>query len=426
MTGDLKMSNVSNLRSVSSYGPSTTGRTTRIQPKGEDLSKLNPQLSLERSLEEYPVERFIKLLLAIQKKAKETGQISKDYDILSKVVKRQFYKMDDITPAHIVGKQTKSNSATEQRVKALINSFLGGFRYDLPLPILIHLTGQLIKVLAAGDHRFVAKKDLNWIVDICDGLILDVDGNEDDATIYDMLSTQSNDHPPEFALTNGELASKLYSRIVKNEKWLKVFDPMQQNYQKKKCYDYITSYKHNISDTTKGKVLKLIQEKLGEGIITGMFKTLAGTDEVIDARKHLGIDGRNDIITVEIGLIDRYLFDTIAYNANTGITTYIILRVNNSNFAISQEKLNTSRGNALFGGKKELKSSAKLAFDNFRKLQIPEKFLKTVKIIGFYAQHNCEDPTKVIRVQEVVGKPHTYVSSEHSIDEALQMNGMVN
>jgi len=417
--------NINSSSYARSYGPSSTGRTKKKQPKGEDLSKLNPQLSLSKSLKEYPTERFLKLLLSIEKKAKDTGQISKDYDILSKIVERQFYKMTDISPAFKTGDQTKSNSATEQRVKALKNSFEGGFRYDLPLPIVVHVVGQLRKMLAAGDHRYVAKTELKWLADICDGIVLDLT-NDDDMTIYDMLSCQTNDHPPEYPLTNPELASKLYQRIIKSDLWTKRFNPLKKTYNKKLCYDYITSYKHNIADTTKGKVLKMIQEKLGERLIEGMFKTLAGDAEIIDARKYLGIDGRNDIITVEIGLIDRYLFDLIAENANTNNKTYIILRVNNSDYAISEETLNNKRGNAIFGGKKNLKSSARLAYDNFRKLQIPEKFLKNVKIIGCYAQHNNENVKKVIRVQQVVGQPHTYVSSEHSIEEALLMDGMVN
>ena len=390
-----------------------------VNTKGVDLQNL----SLEKSLSEYPKSSFKKFLKKIEKEAKSTNQISQSYNIENKILERQKCDLDKIKPAHIENKQSKGNSATDARVKAVMNSLLGGYLYNEPVPIRVmkpsDTNGQL-GVLAAGDHRYGAFERLTVSQMICDGLLLDYENNKEDYVIYDMISTNSNDHPPAFAMTTKELSAKLYKIIVDRPDYIDMFDSTKTTYSKNKCFNFIQSYKHNISDSSRKTCLKQIQEKLSEGTIEGMFKTLSSDSEEKKIRGEIGIN-QDNIRTVEIGMIDRYLFDSIVEVANSDNKIYLMLKVNNSDFAISEENLNEKRANALYNT--ELKSSAQLAYDNFRKVGMKKKNLENVIILGCYPQHSNEDIRMVVRVTK---DPVFGIQSESvSLEDAIKMGSLV-
>lgn len=386
-----------------------------VNTKGADLYKLD----LQKSLQEYPRKSFIKFLKKIEKEAKSTNQISQDYDILSKVIERDLVAVDKLKPAHIEDKQSKGNSATDARVKTIVNSYLGGYQYNLAVPIRIlkpsDTNGQE-GIMAAGDHRHGSAKVLKMPELICDGLYLDYVNDEDDYVIYDMISTNSNDHPPQYSMTIKELSSKLYNIIKRNNVLINQFDATQTSYSKNKCFKFIKAYQMNISPSSLKTCLKQIQEKLSEGVIEGMFKTLSSDAEEQKIRKKIGIKSDN-IRTVEIGMIDRYLFDTIVECANSDNKVYLMLKVNNSDFAISEEKLNEKRANALYNT--NLKSSAQLAYDNFRKVGMKKKNLENVIILGCYPQHSNEDIRMVVRVKK------DGTSKLVSLEDAMKMGSLV-
>jgi hypothetical protein len=96
----------------------TTTRNKKVVPIRTQFNN-NPhyQLDLKRSLNEYPKEKRKKFLLGIQKRAKATGQVSQDYDILSKWKDRQYMWMDEIIPAStasLKGEQTKGLSSSPE------------------------------------------------------------------------------------------------------------------------------------------------------------------------------------------------------------------------------------------------------------------------------------------------------------------------
>ena len=221
-------------------------------------------------------------------------------------------------------------------------------------------------------------------------------------------------------MTIKELSSKLYNIIKENNVLINQFDATQTSYSKNKCFNFIKSYQHNISPSSLKTCLKQIQEKLSEGVIEGMFKTLSSDAEEQKIRKKIGINSDN-IRTVEIGMIDRYLFDTIVECANSDNKVYIMLKVNNSDFAISEDKLNEKRANALYNT--NLKSSIQLAYDNFRKVGMKKKNLENVIILGCYPQHSNEDIRMVVRVTK---DPVFGIQSESvSLEDAMKMGSLV-
>jgi len=77
------------------------------------------QLDLSRSLREYSEEKTKEFLLKVLDGAIKTGQVNKDYDIISKYRGRQFTEIDNINSAAVKDLQTKAYSAGQQDVKIL-------------------------------------------------------------------------------------------------------------------------------------------------------------------------------------------------------------------------------------------------------------------------------------------------------------------
>jgi hypothetical protein len=148
-----------------------------------------------------------------------------------------------------------------------------------------------------------------------------------------------------------------------------------------------------------------------------MFKTMTSDGETLKQATALGTVNRDDIITVEKGMIDRYLYDNIVKLAGTGNKLYLIMRVNVSDFTISVDKLNESRKDAAHNPK--ILSSAASAIAGFKKVGIKQSYIDNVVILGYWSQHSSESSELLQRV-DVNG-----VVSSVNLDEALNLPSMV-
>ena len=376
------------------------------------------QLDLERSLDEYPPEKRKKFLLGIQKRAKATGQVSQDYDILSKWKPRQCMWMDEITAAAQKELQTKGLSSSPEDVKVLKEDMGEGgtFLYEQPCPMVVTNTVESKDILAIGDHRFDAKTQLNWMYDIVDRIELDLT-NDEDFAIYKMISSNSNNHPHQVTMKTKEITALVYLMVKRSQRLIDMFNPNVKGYNVKKCHDFIRSYKEPITITALKTVTKNVSVKLSEGTIEGMFRTMSSVNESLKQAQSLGTDQRTDIITVERGMIDRYLYDNMRDLAGTDNKLYIIMKVNNSDFSLSVKKLNKMRWDSSHGYKNV--ASAANAVNGFKKLTIPQSYIDNVVILGYWSQHSTESIDKLQRISK------NGIVTEVSLDEALKLPSMV-
>jgi hypothetical protein len=159
-----------------------------------------------------------------------------------------------------------------------------------------------------------------------------------------------------------------------------------------------------------------------------MFKNFVGEDEFTISNAVLGIDAQmnsNYFYDVEIGLMDRYMFDITIDTVNKKSQgeleddecQYIVLKVTTSDFAITVNKLNEKRKSALHSLK--LKSSARNCVDNFNLLGIDQDTINGVKIIGCRPQHVEEAADELIRIDE---KGNVYTVP---VDVAMTLPSMV-
>ena len=400
----------------------TTTRNKKVVPIRTQFNN-NPhyQLDLKRSLNEYPKEKREKFLLGIQKRAKATGQVSQDYDILSKWKDRQYMWMDEIIPAStasLKGEQTKGLSSSPEDVKVLKENMGEGgtFLYDRPCPMVVTNTALLKDILVEGDHRFDAKTQLNWMYDIVDRIELDLK-NAEDYSIYKMISSNSNNHPHQVTMKTKEVTALVYLMVMKSQRLIDMFNPTLTGYDVKRCHDFIRSYKEPITKTALKTVTKNVSVKLSEGTIEGMFRTMSSVNETLKQAQSLGTDQRTDIITVERGMTDRYLYDNMRDLVGTNNKLYVIMKVNNSDFSLSVKKLNKQRHDSSHGYKNV--ASAANAVAGFKKLKIPQSYIDNVVILGYWSQHSTESIDKLQRI----AKDRTV--TEISLDEALKLPSMV-
>jgi hypothetical protein len=376
------------------------------------------QLDLKRSLEEYPPEKRRKFLLGIQKRAKATGQVSQDYDILSKWKPRQLMWMHQIIAAAQKDIQVKGLSSSPEDVKVLKEDMGEGgtFLYEQPCPMVVTNTVESKDILAIGDHRFDAKTQLNWMYDIVDRIELDLT-NDEDFAIYKMISSNSNNHPHQVTMKTKEITALVYLMVKRSQRLIDMFNPNVKGYNVKKCHDFIRSYKEPITKTALKTVTKNVSVKLSEGTIEGMFRTMSSVNESLKQAQSLGTDQRTDIITVERGMIDRYLYDNMRDLAGTDNKLYIIMKVNNSDFSLSVKKLNKMRWDSSHGYKNV--ASAANAVAGFKKLKIPQSYIDNVVILGYWSQHSTESIDKLQRIAK------NGTVTEISLNEAFKLPSMV-
>lgn len=376
------------------------------------------QLDLNRSLEEYPEWKRRKFLLGIQKRAKATGQVSQDYDILSKWKDRDYMWMNQIIAAAQKDMQVKGLSSSPEDVKILKEALGEGgtFLYEPPCPMVVTNTVQSKDILVIGDNRFDAKIQLKWMYDIVDRIELDLT-NDEDFAIYKMISSNSNNHPHQVTMKTKEITALVYLMVKRSQRLIDMFNPNVKGYNVKKCHDFIRSYKEPITKTALKTVTKNVSVKLSEGTIEGMFKTMSSVNESLKQAQSLGTDQRTDIITVERGMIDRYLYDNMRDLAGTDNKLYIIMKVNNSDFSLSVRKLNKMRWDSSHGYKNV--ASAANAVAGFKKLKIPQSYIDNVVILGYWSQHSTESIDKLQRITK------NGTVTEISLNEALELPSMV-
>ena len=377
-------------------------------------------LSREDSITLYPVKKTEELLLDIQERAKKEGLLPEDYDIKSKYKGRHKLSLSDITPASLRKMQTKGASEFDDRVKVLQSSLDTRYVYELGALIGSVHGGTEKALLSAGDHRFAAmSKSDRYTHALIDLVQLDIEGSSDDRMMHDLISTNSNNHPPQWAMTNKEMIAFLYRTIKRrdNKHLLDMFTPTGPGYNKKRCHNLIKAYKEPITESSLTSVLKGIHEKMQENaLVQGMYNNHKTERSIEQSNSMLNIDPA-DIKDVELGMIHRYLFNEMLDSANTDRKTRnIVLTVTTSDFEISLEKLNKKRA-LLY--KTESFYSAQSTVNGFKKLGIPKRNIELVKIIGYRPQHSSEDVDKLIRVNDQ-GVP-TLVSYE----EAVKLPSMV-
>jgi hypothetical protein len=391
-------------------------------------------LDSTQSLKFYPESKTKKFLKSVEKRAKDSGLIPKDYDLLSKYKGRQLLRLDEIETAASRGTQSKGLSAFLQRVKELIDSFKAGYQYELPPMIVVYVSGMLKALIAAGDHRKPAMVDSGYTHCLVDVLMLDIKNDPYDRVIYDLISTNTNNHPPQWGNTNKELIAFIYSCMKRgNARMTEVLEASSLSgattFAKKEAYKIIESYKSPISKSSLQTILKGIHQKMSENGHGGnMFKNFVGEDEFTISNAVLGIDAQmnsNYFYDVEIGLMDRYMFDITIDTVNKKSQgeleddecQYIVLKVTTSDFAITVNKLNEKRKSALHSLK--LKSSARNCVDNFNLLGIDQDTINGVKIIGCRPQHVEEAADELIRIDE---KGNVYTVP---VDVAMTLPSMV-
>ncbi len=389
----------------------------RVVPKN---TKKTLQLSVGESTKLYPKKKTRELLFNIQERAKKEGLLPKDYDVLSKYKGRHLWPLTDIVPASSKEMQPKGASEFEDRVKALQSSLDTGYIYELGAMIGSTHGGSNKVLLSAGDHRHAAmSRSDNYTHALIDLVQLDIDNNPDDRMMHDLISTNSNNHPPQWPMTNKELIAFLYRTIKRkdNKHLFNMFNVNAFGYSKKRCHKLIKVYKDTITDSSLKTVLTGLHQKMEENSdVLGMYKNYKNEQSIEQSNTLLGING-DDIKDVELSMIHRYLFNEMLDSANTDKKTRnIVLTNTTSDFEISLDKLNKKRA-SLFNT--DSFYSAQSTVDGFIKLGIPKENIELVKILGWRAQHSSEDVSKLIRVDD------KQQSTSVTYKEALKLSSLV-
>ncbi len=397
-----------------------------ITKKGAPINAkptLTFSLSESKAKTGYPESKTETFLKGLELRAKALGQIPDSYDILSKYMGRKLVPFSSVKPSSLYDANSKGFSAEGPRVKKIIDSYLGGIRYELPPKIGATSAGEEFIGTLAGDHRYVSEEELKVDDTLIDLLNLNL-SDPYDQVMGDLISTNTNNHPPQWAMTNKELIAFIYRVIIRegNESIVSMFNPSATAYKqggKKACHNYIKMYKDPISSSSLKTILKGIHQKMNEGGAVGMFKNFKSEYEYIVSNDYLNITPSDNLFDVEVSMIHRNLFDKLAIAKGiTGRPINIILTLTTSDFAISEESLNKTRYKRLFSLNSD--SSAQSTVNKFKLWDEQyQDYLELVKIIGYRAQHSAESVSKLIRIDK--NKNVTYVT----YDEALKLPSMV-
>jgi hypothetical protein len=371
---------------------------------------------LEKSLKQYKDTKTKEFLLSVEKRAKEAGVIPESYNILDKYLGRKYLPIGRVKSAGTKDMNTKGASQFEDRVKQLMQE-LENYRLDLPVMIGFINAIQTDPILLAGDHRISAMKRLKSFPKVLIDLLELNPDDENDRTMYDLISTNSNNHPAQWAMTKAELVSFIYRRITTiDKKMLTTFNPTQSTYDKKLCFNYIQLFKEPISKNILKSTLKDIHQKMSEGGLAGMFNNFVNEDEIAESNDNLGIL-EDEVRDVEMTMIHRNLIDATFDSKKEDRDINIVLTYTTSDFSMSTESLNKKRKTYMFS--ETSKSSAKSMIENFKLAPDLYEMSKRVKIIGFRAQVKGESITKLIRIDS------KGVVSEVTYEQALKLPSMV-
>lgn len=380
-----------------------------------ELSKV--ETILEKSLSQYKQTKTEEFLLSVEKRAKDAGVIPESYNILDKYLGRKHLPIGRVKSAGTKHMNTKGASQFEDRVKQLMQE-LENYRLDLPVMMGFVNAVQTDPVLLSGDHRISAMKrmTIQFPKVLIDLLELNME-DENDRTMYDLISCNSNNHPAQWGMTKSELVAFIYRRITSIDKKMEtIFDPTLSSYDKKLCFNYIQLFKEPISKNILKSTLKDIHQKMSEGGTTGMFNNFVNDDEISESNDNLGIL-EGEVRDVEMTMIHRNLIDSTFNSKREDRDINIVLTYTTSDFGMSTKSLNKKRKTYMFS--ETSKSSAKSMIENFKLAPDLYEMSKRVKIIGFRAQVKGESITKLIRIDSK-GIP-TYVTYE----QALKLPSMV-
>ena len=305
---------------------------------------------------------------------------------------------------------------------------MAGIIWNEPVPMVIKMGSKYIIVI--GDHRFEAWKQLGWTEAVFDVIELDIN-DEVQRLAYFLISPNSNNHTPRESMSFRAHAANIYRLINTppgNTKGVlyDVFNAQNPvGFSKKAAYTMIRSFKYPCSSSQCKKILRLVQDKMSEADTSGTaFKTLSGTTAK-KALEDVGLDNRADVEVVSHDFIDRYVWDKTAELAGTKNKSYIIIRVNTSDFTISEDKLNDKRAKMLFD--LDLKSSLVSEQLKWKKTGVLKKHTNNVQVIGCFAQHSKEHTTKLVRISDFIAYTDDtmdYKVSYVSAEEAIAMGTM--
>ena len=380
---------------------------------------------LQKSKKGYDPDRTEAFIRDVEKRARATGLLPWSFNLVGRLRTRKLIKLKLIEPSGTMN--TKGATAFQQNVKKLYESFKAGTIWNEAVPMVIKMGSRYIIVI--GDHRFEAFKQLGWTEAVFDVIELDIN-DEVQKMAYDLISPNSNNFTPRESMTFRAHAAHIYRMINTppgNTKSLlyDVFNPQNPYYTKKRAYTMIRSFKSPCSSAQCKKILRLVQDKMSEADTSGTaFKTLTGTTTGT-ALEDVGLDNRADVEYVSHDFIDRYIWDKTAELAGTDNKAYIIVRVNTSDFTISEDKLNDTRAKMLFD--LDLKSSLASEQVKWSKTGVLEKHANNVQVIGCLAQHSKEHTTKLVRISDFIAYTNNtmdYKVSYASAEEAIALGTM--
>jgi hypothetical protein len=254
---------------------------------------------------------------------------------------------------------------------------------------------------------------------VYDTIELDIH-NPTDRFYYDLISPNSNNFPPQTAMTFKAHAAHIYGILKRQNlqgRMYDLFNPHSSTYNKLKAYKGIRVYKTPASSKQCSKILCALQEKIMEGDPTiSSFRTLSDalavkqSDSLFSHRKET-------IKTVPYEMVHRDCWNLVAENAGTTNKTWLVLRIDTTNFTISQDALNNLRWKTVYNT--SIKASLYSEYAKFRKVGIAPSFVENVPVLGFYTQHGQESDQLIARIDEQ--KNYQLVT----VDEAFALGNMV-
>jgi hypothetical protein len=386
---------------------------------GVSITTQNYDMAISEKM--FPKDKFLKILIEIENRAKEQNLISQDYNIVDKFVERVPVLLSDID---LVPKlQPKGSSAFKDRAMAIQESFEAGYRHECG-NIICYINGGLLRMmLIAGYHRYEGASLANF-----DSLPVDVlnlnPANPDDKMMMQLIASNSNNHPPQWAMTNLEMTAFVYRTISEkgNEHLLNMFTIGHKDYDKKKCKGFIKAHKHPITKSSLTRVLNDVYTKLEEeAIITGMYVNYKSDRSIENSDKLLKIPSSDDYVEIEKSVLGRRLPMLITQCNREDKTIDVIVHLTTSDYAMSEDKLNGDRFKIFSKGNYDQAYGVLSTWINTMGVD-PKKMYK-LRLIGFRPQHSAEDPTKLIRIiPNVTG---SFDVSYVTYQEALKLPSMV-
>ena len=336
-------------------------------------------LSLTASTTEYPIEKTIKFLGAIQR-----PDLVKAYTRL-KEDQRKIIPLDLVKSGGT--KQTRSASVTRNHIKDLADDFYSDIDYTQQVPMVFKNSKDYTIVI--GEHRLQAFHKLGWKDYIFDVIDLDIEhqnirhrGNEVKRW-YRLISNRSNDHrtsrPPRLVETSSSIITDIEDGII-NENIFKVGN-------EDLAREEILLHRPSASKNSLQIILYQVQTGTG-GATSGTFMTLDGKDQAKEKAIECGFNENVHVCSHD--MLNRYFFDILG---NTEGDQELLVFVNSSNYSLSKEKLDKLRNDCIDS---DHKHSLKTVKRQLRHIGVVDEEINRIKLPGFLPQGNQEASQKII------------------------------